>query len=182
MKANWFVGLPIEGGWMPARVPAPPPEVRLFAPEDLHLTIAFLGACGEARAREAWAATGAFSPIDAGLAEVVPMGPERRYSALSTLLDRGREDVERAIGTLRDPICAAAGARRDDRPPKAHLTIARPTRRASPAERRAAIAWAAAIDLRSVAVRIDRIALYTWSEDRAARLFRIVEERPLGPP
>jgi hypothetical protein len=31
-----------------------------------------------------------------------------------------------------------------------------------------------------VQLRLDRIALYTWSEDRKERLFRIHSERRLG--
>lgn len=186
MRANWFVGLPVEGSWMADRVPPPPHEVRLFHPGDLHLTVAFLGPCGEERARRGWgaleAALGGLGPaVDATLGEVVPMGSPRRYTALSALLVQGRADTEALIGRARDPICAAAEVAPDPRPPKAHLTIARPTRRATDAQRRAALAWAGGLDLRSVAVRIDRLALYTWSEDRATRLFHVVEQRTLAP-
>lgn len=182
MKANWFVGLPVGGAWAATAAPPPPPEVRTFHPDDLHLTVAFLGPCGEERARLGWGALGDPGPaVDVTLGEVVPMGNPRRFSALSALLIERREETERLIGTARERICAAAGVDPDARPPKAHLTIARPTRRASDADRRAALAWARGIDLRHVAARLDRIALYTWSEDRATRLFRIVEERALGP-
>jgi hypothetical protein len=46
-------------------------------------------------------------------------------------------------------------------------------------QRRAGLDWAGALDLRAVRARLDRIALYTWHEDRAAQLFRRVAERTL---
>ena len=51
MKPNWFVGLrvPPEAG-VTAKVKGPPEGVRLFAEADLHMTVAFLGAAGEAAA------------------------------------------------------------------------------------------------------------------------------------
>ena len=56
---------------------------------------------------------------------------------------------------------------------------ARPTRKASDRQRDAAVRWAASLRLPDDPVLIDRIALYTWSDDRRERLFRIVAERSL---
>ena len=83
---------------------------------------------------------------------MVAMGSARRYSALSALL----------------------------RKPKAHVTLARPKRRATERERAAGLVWASELDVRAVRVRLDRVALYTWDEARDERLFRIVAERRLG--
>ncbi|GAB4200809.1 MAG: hypothetical protein OHK0013_12200 [Sandaracinaceae bacterium] len=185
-RANWFVGMPVEGSFL-ARVPAPPRGFRVLHPDDLHLTVAFLGPCGEEAALRALAAldealardASLRAPIDASLGEVVPMGDPRRYSALSALLARGRAAAEARMAVLRDPLADAAGARREVRAPKAHVTIARPSRAASTAERRAGLSWAAALALEKVHVRLDRVALYTWSRDRGSRLFRIVAERAL---
>ena len=74
----------------------------------------------------------------------------------------------------------AAEARRDTRPPLAHVTFARPSRRAALAEQQNALRWAKALELGAPTVRLDKIALYTWSEDRKVTLFRIVQELPLG--
>jgi hypothetical protein len=52
-------------------------------------------------------------------------------------------------------------------------------RRATDEARAAGLVWAAALELRAVRARLDRIALYTWSENRRERLFRIVAERRL---
>jgi RNA 2',3'-cyclic 3'-phosphodiesterase len=185
-RPNWFLAFPLDGAFV-LELPAPPAAFRPYHPEDVHLTLAFLGGCGEAGAERALAALDeklalARPPaIEATLGAVVPMGGSRRhYSALSALLAHGREAaIETTLG-LRDTLTEAATGRREARPPKPHVTLARPKRRASPADREAGLAWAEALDLAAVGVRLDRIALYTWHERRVERLFRIVAERPLG--
>jgi 2'-5' RNA ligase len=151
------------------------------------MTLAFLGACGETVAHRALAAlderlarapVGAF-PISFGA--VVPMGGSRQgYTALSALLERGRDRATEILTAHRDPLYEAAGRKPERRPPKPHVTLARPQRRASDDQRRAGLAWAADLDLSGVEQRIDRIALYTWSDERPRQLFRIVASRPLG--
>ena len=180
--ANWFIGLPVTPGAWFERVGEPPPGVTRFHPGDLHLTIAFLGAVPEEAARAGWAALAWNLPAcDVVLGPVVPMGSSRRPSAFSALLEDGRAAVEAAMGASRGACFAAAGARPEERAPKAHLTVARPSRKASDRERRAGEAWATTLDLGRPTVRLDRVALFTWSEDRHAApggpQFRIVEER-----
>jgi 2'-5' RNA ligase len=182
-RPNWFVGVPVPGAALVSRVPEAPRGIRTFHQEDLHLTVAFLGACGEERARAAFAALAWPLPaIDVTFGEVVAMGNPRRYSALSALLVTGRAEVEAAIGASRDAACEVAQVAIDERPPKAHVTIARPARSASDGDRRAALRWAHGIRLEGITVRLDQVALYTWSEDRLSRLFRVVESRPFPPP
>jgi hypothetical protein len=41
------------------------------------------------------------------------------------------------------------------------------------------LAWAAQLELGAVHARLDRIALYTWTEARREQLFQIVAERSL---
>ena len=85
-----------------------------------------------------------------------------------------------SIAALRDLLTQTATGRTEKRPPKPHVSIARPRARASGADRDAGLAWAAQLQLRSVHARLDRIALYTWSEMRRERLFEIVAERRLA--
>ena len=169
MRPNWFVALRVTA---PSLVlPVPPSGVRLFDAEDLHATIAFLGGVDERRARAAWdAAAIALAPRAITLGRVVPLGA----SALSAIVDDA--EITAAIGAARDEMHRAAGTPLDTRAPLPHVTIARTGRRA---DREAAIAWASELRLESIAARIDEVALYTWAEDRSARLFRIVESRPL---
>jgi 2'-5' RNA ligase len=185
-RPNWFFAFPIDGAFV-LELPALPSNFRRFQPEDVHLTLAFLGGCNQVAAERALAAldqrlhADPEPPIAISLAEVVAMGGSARtYSALSALLDGGRAETAACIARLRDLLTQTAVFRTEKRPPKPHVSIARPRGRANEADRRAGLAWAAALRLQSVHARLDRIALYTWSETRRERLFQIVAERRLA--
>jgi 2'-5' RNA ligase len=183
-RENWFFAFPVPGAFVTA-LPELPAAFRRFHPDDVHLTLAFLGCCGPQRAERALGALDEQlaralpEAIEIALAEVVAMGPRRSYSALSALLGTGREQTQACMASLRDPLTEAASGRRDQREPKPHVTLARPRRRATDAQRAAGLAWAEALRLDNVRARLDRIALYRWDELRRERLFRIVAERPL---
>lgn len=178
MRANWFIALPVAAGpWLEAL--QPPPGVRMFGPRDLHVTVAFLGPVREDQARAAFAQSFSLAPLQVQLGPVECLGSKRRPSAFSALLLGGRAEVEAAMGAARERMWEAAEARRDTRPPLAHVTFARPMRRASDAEHKQAVRWATALELGAPSAQLDRIALYTWSEDRSVTLFRIVQELPL---
>ncbi|HET7538864.1 MAG TPA: 2'-5' RNA ligase family protein [Polyangiaceae bacterium] len=185
-RPNFFLAFPLDGKFV-LELPPLPSNFRRFHPEDVHLTLAFLGACGAAAAERAFAALEQGldqeprSPIDISLGEVVAMGGSRRtYSALSALLTRGRSEASACIAALRDPLTQAASGRTEMRAPKPHVSLARPRHRASAADRDAGLAWAAGLELQGLPARLDRIALYTWSDARQERLFRIVAERRLA--
>jgi RNA 2',3'-cyclic 3'-phosphodiesterase len=185
-RPNWFIGFPIDGTFV-LELPALPSNFRRFHPDDVHLTLAFLGGCGQSGAERALAALDQrlydepLLPVSISLAEVVAMGGSRRsYSALSALLDRGSTEATACIAALRDPLTQAASGRTEKRPPKPHVSIARPRSRASAADRDAGLSWASTLQLQSVHARLDRIALYTWSEARRERLFQVVAERRLA--
>ena len=185
-RPNWFLAFPLDGAFV-LELPPPPTNFRRFHPDDVHCTLAFLGGVGKDAAENALAALDTclarspISPIAVSLGEVVPMGGSRKaYTALSALLDAGREETAACLAALRDPLTEAATGRREVRPPMPHVSIARPRYRAGDKDREAGLAWAAQLSLSHVQARLDRIALYTWHEQRSARLFRIVAERPLG--
>jgi len=209
-RPNWFVALPVRAGAWFAGLPAPPSTIRLFAPADLHITVAFFGAVDPHAARRAFAIAASLCPpsTHARLGPVRAFGSKRNPSALSAVVeemaeekveetaepaaprlqpamgaeDDGRGSVSAVITRLRDPLLEAAGARPDRRPPRPHVTLARISRRAGPAQRRAALDWAASLDLRAPVLSLDRLALYTWARDRHRSLFQIVEELDLGAP
>jgi len=80
----------------------------------------------------------------------------------------------------RDALHEAATGTRPKRPAKPHVSLARVRGRASAESREAGLAWAGALELGAVRARLDRVALYTWSEVRRERLFHIVAERRLA--
>lgn len=182
--SSWFLAFPVDGALL-SRLAAPPEGLRCLHADDLHLTIAFLGACGEERAGQALAMLDRFlaqspiAPLTVSLGEVVPMGNPRAYSALSVLLVEGREALAATLGELRDPLADAASAPRETRVPKPHVTLARPARRATDAQRAGGLAWARTLALGDVRLRLDRIALYTGAHERAERRYRVVAERAL---
>lgn len=157
----------------------------MFAAEDLHMTVAFLGAVEPSEARAAWAeatrlAPAVGRPLEGGFVRVEPLGNPRRPSALSALVGDGAEPLSELIQALQAPLLAAAGAPPETRVPLPHVTLARVQRRASPSERREALRWAEALDISALRFSISELALYTWAEDRRERLFRVVERLPLG--
>ncbi|KPK16076.1 MAG: hypothetical protein AMJ62_07290 [Myxococcales bacterium SG8_38] len=165
------------------RMPPAPARVRVFAASDLHVTLGFLGTVQEAEARKAWELIETFScfrTVTGSFAGVVPLGNPRKPSALSAMVDAGREAFSEMIAQARGPILAAAGAPEDTRPPLPHMTVARIQRRANAVERRRALRWAEEIKLEGASFRSTSVALYTWSDDRQARLFQIVAKHDFG--
>ena len=158
--------------------PAPPARVRVFATSDLHVTLGFLGAVQESDARKAWDRIGDFASfrgVKGSFSGVEPLGHPRKPSALAAMVATGRHALSEMIAQARDPLLRAAGAPEDSRPPLPHMTLARIQRRATAAERREALRWAQAIDLRRVGFTTASVALYTWADDRQERLFQIIE-------
>lgn len=191
VQANWFIGFPVAATpWLADLEPAPR-GARLFAAEDVHLTLVFLGPVGRDAAMRAWElASGlekdAWSMSPGPLA---PFGNPRRPSAWSVEPSPRLPGLEAFMAAHRERLFDAAGladAARDRRTPRPHATLARPKRSAGPAEHAALRAWAERQRIASVPVEIGRLALYTWAEHRAGqrlhgadedRLFQIVAEQ-----
>lgn len=181
---NWFLAFPVSAEWLTA-LPPMPPRFRRFQPSDVHLTLLFLGGCGETSALRALGAVRDAltaeprAAVTITLGQLVPMGPRREYTALSALLVEGQAPVAELMKQLRDAPADAAGIRRDERSPVPHVTLGRPQRRATEEDRVAGLAWAASTTLPKAEQTLDRIALYTWHTERRDALFRIVDSVPL---
>jgi RNA 2',3'-cyclic 3'-phosphodiesterase len=181
ITATWFIALPVAAGPWFEKLPPPANKTSVFHPDDLHLTIAFFGRVGEDRALAGWERfRWPLGRTTVSLGEVVGLGDPRRPSALSALLVRGREDVERAMGESRGVAIEAAGAEPDKRPPKAHVTLARPSRSASSRERARAVEWAKTIDLRGAEIALDRVALYASGSGPEGRRYKQVRTLTLS--
>jgi len=51
-RPNYFFAFPIDASFV-LDLPQPPPSFRRFHPDDVHLTLSFLGGCGQAAAERA---------------------------------------------------------------------------------------------------------------------------------
>jgi 2'-5' RNA ligase len=137
----------------------------------------------ESDARRAWDRIGdypSFQRVTGSFSGIEPLGHPAKPSALSAMVDAGREPLAEMIAEARETLLSAAGAPEDNRPPLPHMTLARIQRRANAAERRQALRWAHTIDLRGVTFTAPLVALYTWADDRQERLFQIVERYVFG--
>ena len=152
-------------------------------PLDVHMTVAFLGGVDESAALAAWALTDELRqpPLTVRLSGLTPMGNPRRPTALSVMVSEGQEEACALISLLRGPMIDAAGGRPDRRPPKPHITIGRPARRASSSERKRLMAWGESVPALDVELTLDEIALYTWSAERKERKFQMTRKRQLSP-
>lgn len=180
MRPNWFIAFPIDADdWFAPLVESAPEKLRVFAPADLHMTLAFLGGVGEEAAGAAWTHLLAHLPEavhDVTLGPVQPFGHPRRPSAFSLTLDSGREAVCDIMRSLTNPLREAAGVEPERREPRPHVTVVRPRRKASQDERDAALRWAEQVPPPQHRFSVGSVALYTWSRNRKITLFQRVEE------
>ena len=179
MRPNWFIGLPVPpDGWHDELIASAPDGLRLFAPEDLHVTVAFLGGCGEERASAAWAEATRVEPrtIEARLGRLAAFGNPRRPSALAVKVEEAEAFLRPLLGVRGDAMRQAAGLQPEGREPRAHVTVARVPRRADRGLRDEAKAWIEEREPVDQPVSLERLALYTWAADRRQRQFRLVEE------
>lgn len=191
MHANWFIGFPVAARPWLADLEPVPRGARIFAADDVHLTLVFLGAVSRDAAMRAWELA---SRLDKSVwsmspGPLAPFGNPRRPSAWSVEPSPRLPELEAFMGAHRDRLFEAASvpeAARDRRAPRPHATLARPMRSAGPAEHASLRAWAERQRVVTVPVEIGRLALYTWAEHRAGprlrgadedRLFQIVAEQ-----
>ncbi len=187
MRANWFVGLPVAAdGWLEPLMAAAPASLRRVHPADLHVTVAFFGEAGEEAALAAWHVAEGFehAPVTVRLSGLAPMGNPRRPTALSVLFSDGADAASQLIVALQRPMeRAATGREEPPRPPKPHITVARPARNASASARRQAFAWAENVPPIERVMTLRELALYTALVERGPhgpgplRKFRIVRHR-----
>ena len=174
MKPNWFVALPVPAHhWLPGVLENLPSTCRGFHPSDVHMTLAFFGAMAPDKKQQVLAVMEgmAHHPFTIKLDRLLCLPSTKRVSALSFSVSLGGEAVCAFMEQWRVPLIEAACGRPDTRPPLAHITVARPLRKAGEQARRAARDWACEV--------LDRVALYTWSEDRRTRQFWTVHEQKL---
>ena len=181
-RPNWFVALPVRAAELPTDLlDSLPAGIRRFRPEDLHVTVAFLGPVTETTALEAWA-VGDWSrepPLITHTGARAGFGNPRRPSAYGLDLGDGDDPVAAFLRRWRDPLLAAAGRPPETRAVRPHLTLGRPPRRPGEAIRARARDWIA-VEQPPMPLHLDRIALYTRAPQRGGRRFTRVRESALG--
>ncbi len=180
MKPNWFVALPVPAhSWLPSVMADLPNTCRPFRPEDVHMTVAFFGAMDPTLQDEVVRVMASIreKPLVIRLGPLLTLPSEKRLSALSFSVTRGQEEAKSLIARWRDSLIRAARGRRETRPPLAHITVARPLRKAREQGKREGKAWARRVVPPTEPLALDRIALYTWAEDRRAQQFQIKHEQ-----
>lgn len=171
---DWFVGLRVDPDpWFSARIVDRPRNTRPVHPDDLYVTVAFLGSVDEAAARAAWAEVVEVPAFDIGLGSVEPLGAW----ALAARVDAGRAPLEAWMGRVGPALRGAVGLEPERRRPTAHCTVAGMTPEATADDRQRVIEWARAIDVSAVYQRLDRLALFTWAGGSGGRRHLAVEER-----
>ncbi len=181
---NWFVGLPLpvaDGNWYRDLLRLGPPELRFFQPDDIHMTIAFLGrmslACKPDVIDVLTSLRAESFHVSLGRLRALPS--EQHITALAFELERGAETARRLIADWRPSLYRAANARADSRPPLPHITIARPLRRSGRAGQRVAQLWSRSLTGPPEIFSLTRVNLYCWAADRRSRLFQVVHSRAL---
>ena len=179
---NWFLALPLppRARWLEAAASAPP-ELRRFARDDLHLTLAFLGPCGEQAALQAWGRLNALRsppiPISAGGWRA--LGPPQRPSAYGLTLSQGHQPLCDLMQRWEFQALEATGLPPPARTPLPHVTLLRPRRRDAIRWIEPMRAWMERAPRPQGTVLLEELALWTWDPLRRQRLFRTVLRRPL---
>lgn len=182
IRPNWFLALPLpEGcGWHEAAAGAPP-GLRRFAPADLHLTVAFLGPCGEGTALQAWRALEGLGspPMRIAAGGWRALGPPHQPSAYGLTLAEGHAALVELLTHWGGQALQAAALPPPSRSPLPHVTLLRPCRREALQWRGPMQDWMASAPLPSQLLTLAELGLWTWSRDRSQRLFELVRCRQL---
>lgn len=173
---NWFIGWP-TGTWSRPPWPRDSPVAAAdaltpVAAADQHVTLAFLGACGEPAARSAWAVARGINALTHGRPVHVTGWAVLGRDALVVRVDDADHGLHHTIAAWRDRLRAAAGLTAEDRPPLPHVTVAR--LRQSARIRKTMAAWATGAPAPGSRCLLSGVALYTRCETDTRHRFRQV--------
>lgn len=164
---NWFIGFAIQSESLAAIARQAPDGLQPVHPDDLHLTVAFLGSCGETTARQAWQNIIAAPPParSESTLRVEPIG--LASCAKYYVASFAKADATAAFMLhVRRQNHAQFGIE-DNFEPFPHITLAR--RGNSPLSvREAAARWFRESDIEGLRVHLNTLALYTWADDLEA--------------
>lgn len=170
MQPNWFIAFTLEITGL--SLPLAPDGLRVFSPQDRHLTVAFLGRLPEDAVFNSWARAKQlpWEMVNGGFSEIRLLGG----SAWSAIVRSSVPDVSDMLNQ-RESLCAAAGVPADDRKILPHVTLARMPRNPVSSVREHIVQWSEAIRLDSARFVTTGLGLFSWAEDRKQHLFKVVE-------
>ncbi len=179
--ANYFVAFVLDDypELLPSLVPT---SLRLFNKQDLHCTIAFLGAMEARLIPEVCAVALRIqsSTISCRVRGLRLLPNAEHFSAVSWDFTEGAHEIQTIQRRWRDELCDAAHAPRDQREPLAHCTIGRPKAHLNRTEKHRIAAWAAEQHAPERELIIRSLALYTKAEPGSGQLFQKLEEWTLS--
>ncbi|MDH4199323.1 MAG: hypothetical protein OEV66_02995 [Spirochaetia bacterium] len=173
--ANWFVAFKIPPEkWFQELVQQLPADLKAFHPEDLHLTIAFLGGLNLHLKSAIFDLLQKFylDPLTITSSKFLFLPSEKKYSAICLDFRQGFESVGlhdlfmETMHAIRNEILIVAQAEQDMRNFLPHITVARPGRNISSKDRHSMLLKIKQTSIPQIRIRLDTIGLYTWDDDR----------------
>jgi len=176
-KRNYFVALKVPPGpWLDRLKEDAPPDLEFQHPEDLHMTVAYLGKIGEAAANEAFDSLAGMAapPIEATLESMEVLG-----GAIALSPTDGNDASKTLMGSIKEPLELEAGRQPDERQPRPHVTVA--TTSGTAAKRREAAAqWAEGASPTPAPVKLDTLGLYVRNDGPGKPAFKLIRSKKLS--
>ncbi len=181
MKPNWFIAFPISPGrWHDKVNENIPNSFRVFHPNDLHVTVAFLKKCDELQIENI------ADILQRIVIERFIVATDRplllpsndNFSVLAVGFSKGNSLLKKYISKYRTLFSEVAGIEADSRSPFPHCTIAR-LRYDAMTKRQSLVKSVNSINIPCEEIIIDRLALYTWNDNRKIMQFKIIKEQML---
>lgn len=150
--------------------------LRAYAPEELHVTLAFLGKHdpGLEKKLGLLLRSLAIPGAEVLLGPLIALPQERRFSAIAWSMGFGVEKLNAVIEKRRARICREVGAKLDTRAPLPHITIARPERKISTEDRDLVLDWMPTCTPPAQRVVLDPPAIYRYAPPGSDRQFERV--------
>ncbi len=175
---NYFIGYAVENAlWHDPRRPLPGEGLWWVHPHDLHMTVAFLGAISERKAREcfAWAILQGVPPVRGSLGAPIPLGSRPPASAFARPFLNGEKEAKAVLKTLAPPLLEQAGRPPETREPLPHITVLRAQRSASVATQQQILPWLTEQNWEEDAVSLTCFGLFGWTPERSVRRYQLIE-------
>lgn len=182
--ANWFVAFKVDpGNWYGQLAPLLPQSLKIFHPDDLHMTIAFLGNFNEKvnplDTKKIVEIIRGFTlePITLNSQGIIVLPSEKHFTAICLDFENPQENgflhknklLLDSITILRDRLLEAAGVAPEKRNFLPHVTVARPHRRLSFLQKEILLGELRKIPSMTIPITLKTVALYTWADHRIHR-------------